>query len=147
MFNITVGTISNKACYLLRYPFFLTSGKLPPTYEGIKIFRADKLLGIANILHIAAISQCYIFYILGPISRHAVSSERMIWQVRKEVKINCLKKQSKKTLQQNEHHPIRISLKSSEFSFPFFHLLVFSQERQIPVSALQILVWYWCKWN
>lgn len=74
---------------------FLLMGKTPPACEGIRIYIAKKLLRIANVLHIAALTQppvkqYYSFYTSISISRHIESSQKMICHVKKEVKSTVL---------------------------------------------------------
>lgn len=64
-------------------------GNLPPTSESIRIDIAEGLLGTDNKLHVAALTQSpgkqyYGFYTSVTTSRNAVSSQKMIWHVKKE---------------------------------------------------------------
>lgn len=61
---------------------FLLVGNLPPTCEGIRTDIAEELLGIDNILHVAALTQPPTSGIT--MSRHALSSQKIIWHVKKE---------------------------------------------------------------
>lgn len=68
---------------------FLLVGNLPPTCEGTRIDTTEGLLGIDNRLQVAALTQpptkqYYGFYTSVTISRHAVSSQKMIQHVKKE---------------------------------------------------------------
>lgn len=68
---------------------FLLLGKLPPTCEGIRIYTAEKLLDIANVLHIAALLQLPVMqyfssYMSTLISKHIVSSQKIVCQKRSQ---------------------------------------------------------------
>lgn len=86
---------------------FLLVGNLPPTCEGIRTDIAEELLGIDNILHVAALTQPPTKQYNNVKTCSVFSEDYMACQKRRSTVL----KWSKNFLHQNEHHPIRIFLK------------------------------------
>lgn len=121
---------------------FLLVGNLPPTSEGKRIHRAEGLLGVDNILHFAALTQppvvLWFLHFNNNLRTCCVFSEDdMACQKRR----STLLKWSKNFLQQNEHHPVRIFLKSAVAVFFLFSFtcLISVKKGKISVSASHIL--------